>query len=490
MHDAFRAELLNGNSSDASLRTYFQWVIVNREHSQTCSILEGLVRQAPRHISCLSLYIAACLEAGRNREALTAIRCLLAHAEPDNELLDAALAVQRRLSPSSVQSETTPLLSVCMIACNEASYLGRCLYHIRDLADEIVLVDTGSTDRTRDIALLFDARIYAFAWCDDFSAARNFSLQKAQGRWTLVLDADEVIAGQDAAFLRSLLSTPDASRFAYALTTRNYCHTVNDLGWQPNDGTYGGQEAGVGWFPSVKVRLFRNDPGIHFHFPVHERVEPSLEKAGYAVKSCHVPVHHYGHLNEARNHRKAHEYYKLGYAKLDLMGDDPGALRELAVQAGQLEQWPQAVALWQRLLRIRPDYVEAMVNLAGACWNCGNYDQSLFWARKAVKHDGKVKEGRFNEAVSLLMLGCFDQARDILTTLVQSHPGYLAAGFMLAVTHACLKEHGKANRIRTALEQSPVGRALPMALDDLMQRLKKAGQDLAAHNVETVLLRT
>lgn len=84
-------------------------------------------------------------------------------------------------------------LSLAMIVKNEAQYIERCLLSIKDTVDEIIVVDTGSTDSTKAIAESCGAVVYDFVWCDDFSAARNFSLEKTTGDWILVLDADEFV---------------------------------------------------------------------------------------------------------------------------------------------------------------------------------------------------------------------------------------------------------------------------------------------------------
>ncbi len=84
-----------------------------------------------------------------------------------------------------------PTLSLCMIVKNEEKHLARCLSSVKDVADEIVIVDTGSTDKTIEIAESFSAKIFHFDWVNDFSAARNFALSKCTGDWILYLDADE-----------------------------------------------------------------------------------------------------------------------------------------------------------------------------------------------------------------------------------------------------------------------------------------------------------
>src|SRR5690606_22915077 len=86
-----------------------------------------------------------------------------------------------------------PFISLCMIVRNEERVLDRCLSSVNNLVDEIILVDTGSTDNTQEIAKKYTKNIYHFEWINDFSAARNFAADKATGEWILVLDADEYV---------------------------------------------------------------------------------------------------------------------------------------------------------------------------------------------------------------------------------------------------------------------------------------------------------
>ena len=83
-------------------------------------------------------------------------------------------------------------ISVCMIVKNEERVLARCLDSLSGLADEIIIVDTGSDDKTKEIALSYTDHVYDFVWVDDFSAARNYSFSKAAMVYIYVADADEV----------------------------------------------------------------------------------------------------------------------------------------------------------------------------------------------------------------------------------------------------------------------------------------------------------
>jgi len=96
------------------------------------------------------------------------------------------------------------MLSLSMIVKNEEPFLAHCLDSVRGLVDEMVILDTGSTDGTLEIARAAGARVFQSPWRDDFSAARNASLEKATGDWILILDADEELPASEHAPLRQV----------------------------------------------------------------------------------------------------------------------------------------------------------------------------------------------------------------------------------------------------------------------------------------------
>lgn len=102
-------------------------------------------------------------------------------------------------------------LSVCMIVKNEEDVLDRCLTCAMGFADELIIVDTGSTDKTKEIAARFTSCVYDFAWVDDFAAARNFSFSKATGDYVMWLDADDVIDEKNQTGIKNLMACLDPS---------------------------------------------------------------------------------------------------------------------------------------------------------------------------------------------------------------------------------------------------------------------------------------
>ncbi|MFN4796229.1 MAG: glycosyltransferase family 2 protein, partial [Pseudanabaena sp.] len=113
------------------------------------------------------------------------------------------------LKKGFARSHSPIILSACLIVKNEEQRLPQCLESLLSLADEIIVVDTGSLDRTVAIAKKYQARVFHFAWCDDFSQARNYAIAQAKGKWILVIDADEVLEQSAIAILQEVLQRED-----------------------------------------------------------------------------------------------------------------------------------------------------------------------------------------------------------------------------------------------------------------------------------------
>ena len=431
------------------------------------------------------LYIDMMLRNGQLRSAMDVIENCLGIFGPDPGLLNAALEVRDKLEPmeSAAPVRSGPRISLCMITRNEERHLSRCLASAKKIVDEIIIVDTGSEDRTMKIARAFGAKLFEYVWDNDFARARNFSLSQATCDWIVVLDADECIAEEDGPRLRSLLNQPANSQLAFSVMTRNYTHQANLVGWQTNDGRYGAQEAGTGWYPSQKVRCFPNNPNIRFSYPIHELVEPSLKKLDIEIELCPIPVHHYGKLNEKENEEKALAYYRLGKKKLADLGDNAVALRELAVQAAGLGKFGEAVEFWQRYIVLEPEAVEAYINMGTASWQIADYGNAARYAEKAISLAPGLKEAHFNFALANLYRGDGDGAIEILEKLLKHHQSYLAARFILAAAYACTAAEEKARNAFKQLLHQISDFELQTAVSEVVDRLKSAKLNRYAQNL-------
>jgi hypothetical protein len=327
-----------------------------------------------------------------------------------------------------------PSLSLCMIARDEEAVIGRALSSVREAVSEMIVVDTGSKDRTREIALEKGATVFDFPWCDDFAAARNFALSKATGEWILVLDADEALSPADAMRLSPIVQEAPDDIAGYLILTRNYSAEMNTEGWTRNDGRYAAEEEGPGWYPSTKVRLFRNDPRIRYAGAVHEMIEPALTRHGFRWVPCDVTVHHYGPL---AGRSKGEMYYRLGHKKLAEAGD-PRALYELAVQAGRLRRFDEAIDLWERYLSLgsTEDLPLAHLNLGHAFLETGRYGSAADACARALALDPGLKEASLNLAMAEFYEGRLEEAAGRLETLLARTGDYPPAAALFCA--ACL----------------------------------------------------
>jgi len=361
---------------------------------------ENIARQAadlyPNNQKIKYMLVDFLIRQGNYEMAMPEIEDAIIKFGIDDGILDAALKLREKLGPMTVKKSSKKVpVSLCMIIKDEEKYLARCLASVKPIVDEMIVVDTGSADRSKDIASVLGAQVYDYDWENDFAAARNFSISKAAGEWILILDGDEVISPLDYDHFNKIIAKKPKAPVAYSITTRNYNKLANIVGWVPNDGQYPDEEAAIGWLPSEKVRLFYGKDQIRFEGEVHELVDPVLKRNNIEIKKCSIPVHHYGRLDKEKMERKGETYFDIGQKKLAEKGEDVNALRELAIQATILEKNQEALELWQRLLALNPDpnlAAIAYVNTGTIYCRLAKFDDALGAAKKAVECAPDLKE--------------------------------------------------------------------------------------------------
>ncbi len=187
-------------------------------------------------------------------------------------------------------NNTNPTISLCMIVKNEEKFLPRCLESVKDYVDEIIIVDTGSTDSTVEIAKRYNAKIYHHPWENSFSKARNYSLKYATCDWVLVLDADEEVDKQDAHKLKEVIK--DSVECKTALRANAIYLQVIDK--SPKD------ESEIKSIMN-SIRLFKNHLGFHYEGIVHN----ALNDSGLVKKPANIKIYHYGYnLDDDQMERK------------------------------------------------------------------------------------------------------------------------------------------------------------------------------------------
>ncbi len=303
-----------------------------------------------------------------------------------------------------------PTISLCMIVKDEEDTLARCLDPID--VDEIIIIDTGSTDSTKKIARKYTDKVFDFKWKNDFSAARNFSINKATSDWILVLDADEVI--EDMGPVRKLINKDFD---AFRLIQRNYTDDMTRPKWVPVEKTdytkdYSGYER------NPVVRLFRNN-SMKFTGPVHEIVDTT----GMRCKDVDIPIHHYieekplkerqlKYLDIAEKALKTHPtgrlYYTAGsvyfcflrdYKKaknnfLSAMKYDDDKIKTMEALASthiELKEYEEAYQVYRKLLRAGYISPSMSLNLANLLVMHKHYKPALDYLKKALEL-GHVKK--------------------------------------------------------------------------------------------------
>lgn len=171
-------------------------------------------------------------------------------------------------------------ISACVIVKNEEKNLPQWIEGVKDISDEMIVVDTGSTDETVEIAREAGARVYTFPWTGDFSAAKNYALSKATGSWIIFLDADEYFIPESRKRLRAVVRGVDKDRRIVGLMTPLYNINVDD----------GGSVIGS----MMQLRLFRNLKHFRYEGRVHEALKMKRGMSG-GMKDVDLIIHHTGY---------------------------------------------------------------------------------------------------------------------------------------------------------------------------------------------------
>lgn len=230
---------------------------------------------------------------------------------------------------------STPTLSLCMIVKNEEKYLEGCLQSVQGVVDEVIVVDTGSTDATVEIAERHGARVFHFPWIGDFAAARNVGLEQATSDWILVLDADERLLGESIPELGRLLQARDVA--GYSLVCENLV----------------GSEAGGMSQHAPVFRLFRNGLDIRFEGLIHEQAIPAAKRTGLATLASDVRIRHLGYLAEAVAQRdKRERNLRILERQATLTPTDPFARFNLAEGLKLLDRFDEAAGHYEKALEL------------------------------------------------------------------------------------------------------------------------------------------
>ncbi|WP_009547461.1 glycosyltransferase [Crocosphaera subtropica] len=357
-------------------------------------------------------------------------------------------------------------LSLCMIVKNEEATLSKCLESVQDVVDEIVVMDTGSTDKTVEIAQKFGANIPTFEWGNDFAEARNEALKYVTGDWVLILDADEVLNKKVAPQIKEAIDKDEN------LVVNLVRHEIGS-----SQSPY-----------SLVSRLFRKHPEVSFSRPYHAIIDDSVSEL--IKKESHwkivdlpaITVFHYGYtpgaiasLDKYNRAQQAMEKFIKEHP------NDPYTCSKLGALYAQIGKEKQAIKLFKQGLKSNKADTHVLYELH---YHLGNLLSKQEETEKAIKHFQKaidqpimppLKLGAYNNiGVVLQSMGDYKNAAQAYETTLKIDPSFITGYYNFAMTLSAMGKLADAVAIYEKLiSLSPNYAAAYQNLGVVLFKLKK-----------------
>ena len=357
-------------------------------------------------------------------------------------------------------------ISLCMIVRDSAVTLRPCLESIRPWVDEMVIVDTGSSDDTPRIVEELGGRLFHFPWCDDFAAARNESLRHARGDWLFWMDSDDTIPAECGRQLRAFADREvEPGLLGYVVQV--HCPGAGDDGDPANDVTV-----------VDHIKLIRNRPDLRFEGRVHEQILPAIRRAGGSVAWTDLYVVHSGSdpSAEAQDRKRRRDLHLL-HMELRERPDHPFPLFNVGMTYSDAGQFEEAAEFLRRSIEhSNPDEShlrKAYALLVHAEVRQGLREKALETCRRGRELFPQDTELRFREGVVLHELGRLEESaqayRDVLAEREERHFTSIDRGLSgfkarqnLAVVYGDMGDLAQAEREWRARDAG--GAALPTGL--------------------------
>lgn len=295
-------------------------------------------------------------------------------------------------------------ISVCIIAKNEEKYIEQCLRHLMPFGMEIVVVDTGSNDRTKEIALKYTDKVYDFEWINDFSAARNFAASKAKNNWILVVDCDEYLKELDVQSVRMCM--------------QKHLHEVGmmkikNLHTQPT----GEQTYHMDEVPRLYNRNF-----YEYRFRIHEQITPKNatldDKVVLYTFKMPVMVEHHGYdLTEEEMMRKQERNLQLLQSALGENAYDDYLYFQIAQSNYILGRYEEAAEAISNCFERNPDLGKGYMKMAIPVYAriMRKVKRSEDALEHLLKYQDCIKTAEFNYLLGCCYQECGENLKALLT---------------------------------------------------------------------------
>ncbi|RXZ80763.1 glycosyltransferase family 2 protein [Paenibacillaceae bacterium] len=317
-------------------------------------------------------------------------------------------------------------ISLCMIVKNEENSLARCLSSVKSFADEINIVDTGSTDRTKEIARQFTKRIFDFTWVDDFAAARNFAFKQATKEFIMWLDADDVIDEKSQKIIRRLKATIPREIMRVTMPYNLGMDHDGNVTSSLRRNRLVRRSQPWEWIGRVHEYLAVGGEAHHSEAAVTHQKDKEytdrnlkIYKAKQANNEVFSPRDLYYFANELRDHQlneEAVEYYeKFLDTGEGWIEDNIQACMKMAECHGRLENTRQQFAAWCRSLEYDQPRAEFSCAMGAHFLTNNNYEVAIYWYTMAADYKvnqdflSMVNRAHFTWLPHLQLCLCYDR---------------------------------------------------------------------------------
>lgn len=301
------------------------------------------------------------------------------------------------------------LLTLCMIVKDEEDVLERCLSSVQGLVDEIIIVDTGSTDSTKEIALKYTEHVLDKQWSHDFSAARNESIGRATSKWVLILDADEYVEQQDINKLREFLSTKNQRKpIGFILPIINY---------------HGESKFESRITESSAARLFANGHGIHYKNPIHEQL--SIHDGMIHFENFPFRIHHSGYMKEVHQRKNKSQRNMKIFEDIQKSGKKltPYDFFTLANEYAAIDDYKKALYYYERSLdRSKPTdswYSHSLNRMINTLLLMDRLGEAYELVEKSLSQWKHLSDYHFMKGIIFDHVGRYEEAIEAFTRSIQ-----------------------------------------------------------------------
>ena len=371
-------------------------------------------------------------------------------------------------------------LSLCMIVRDNEDTIEACLDSVYPWVDEIIIVDTGSVDRTPEICKKYGVKLFEFPWCDDFSAARNESIEFATGEWIFWMDSDDVISQEQGQRLRKLVYGP------HARGIDGYVMQVHCLSFVEGEITI-----------VDHVKIFRNLPCYRFEHRIHEQILPAIRRQGNSVAFAEIHVVHSGSMQtEEIRKRKLERDFRILQLDIERFPDHPFVLFNLGMtyeDSGTFQQAEECLLksirfaneeeshlrkAWALLISCQRQQgkMQSAIETAAQALELFPGDKEILFRRATMLQD----EGRLAEAIDDYLQVLTEPAEKVFQSIDPGLAGY-KANFNLALAYSELGRIEQAiAQFRIAINSSP---SFVSAWEELGRLFARSGQWNEVRNI-------